>query len=258
MKKSKNTTKKSFSPLFRLLPNIVTLTALCLALTAIRFSFAGQYLNAVSLLIIAGVLDGVDGRLARFFNSTSDFGAQLDSLADFVNFGIVPSFIIYFWLNSYGEIYGLDWAMVLFFAVCTAIRLARFNVDNSKEAVNPILEKYFFKGIPSPVGAALSTLPMVLLFEFGEGFYCNQILVICYVMFIAALMASKVPTISIKKIPIKNKNIPLTLVIIGSIIIGLITKPWLTLAIIGITYFFSIFITAFFFVKINNNHQKYD
>ena len=108
------------------------------------------------------------------------------------------------------------------------------------------------------VGAALSTLPMVLLFEFGEGFYCNQILVICYVMFIAALMASKVPTISIKKIPIKNKNIPLTLVIIGSIIIGLITKPWLTLAIIGITYFFSIFITAFFFVKINNNHQKYD
>jgi len=256
MKKSKDTNKKNFSPLFRLLPNVVTLTALCLALTAIRFSFAGSYLISVSLLIIAGILDGIDGRLARFFNSTSDFGAQLDSLVDFVNFGIVPSFIIYFWLNSYGEIYGLDWAMVLFFAVCTAIRLARFNVDNGKETVNLVLEKYFFKGIPSPVGAALSTLPMVLLFEFGEGFYCNQILVICYVMFIAALMASKVPTISIKKIPIKNKNIPLTLVIIGSIIIGLIIKPWLTLATIGIIYFFSIFITAFFFVKISNNHHK--
>jgi CDP-diacylglycerol--serine O-phosphatidyltransferase len=255
------TSNRGFFPLFRLLPNAVTITALCLALTAIKSSFVGDYLQAVSLLIVAGVLDGIDGRLARFLHSTSDFGAQLDSLADFANFGIIPPIIVYFWIKSYGDINGtnyngLDWAMVMFFAICVSIRLARFNVDMTKQKQNPLLEKYFFKGIPSPVGAAMATLPIILSFEFGEGFYCNQLLVIFYVMFIAALMASKVPTISIKKIPIKNNNIPLTLVIIGSIIIGLITKPWLTLATIGIVYFISIFITTFFFIKISQ--QPYD
>ena len=234
---------------FRLLPNIVTFTSLCLTLTAIRFSIAGEYFFATSLLIFAGFLDGMDGRLARFLNASNDFGAQLDSLVDFVNFGIVPGFIIYFWVNSYGEIFGLDWAMVLIFAICAAIRLARFNVDLTDKTIDPIIQKYFFKGIPSPVGAALTMLPMVLFYEFGEGFYCNQILV-------AILMASKIPTISIKKIPIKNNKIFLTSLILGSIIFGIIFRPWLTLAIIGITYTCSIPFTIYYYQKISKNKPK--
>ena len=237
---------------FRLLPNIVTFTSLCLTLTAIRFSIAGEYFFATSLLIFAGFLDGMDGRLARFLNASNDFGAQLDSLVDFVNFGIVPGFIIYFWVNSYGEIFGLDWAKVLIFA----IRLARFNVDLTDKTIDPIIQKYFFKGIPSPVGAALTMLPMVLFYEFGEGFYCNQILVIFYVILLAILMASKIPTISIKKIPIKNNKIFLTSLILGSIIFGIIFRPWLTLAIIGITYTCSIPFTIYYYQKISKKNQK--
>lgn len=245
-----STEKTRSRTLFSLIPNLVTISSLCLTLTAIRMAFAQDFVFATSLLLIAGFMDGVDGRLARFLNASSEFGAQLDSLIDFVNFGIVPGFIVYFWVNTYQDVKGFDWAMVLFFAVCMVIRLARFNVDLSKKSSNPLLEKYFFKGIPAPVGAALSMLPMVLFYEFGEGFYTNPILVITYISVLAVFLASRVPTISIKKIPIRNEYAYLTLIILGSIIIGLIIKPWLTLAIIGIVYVLSIPITIFYYIRI--------
>jgi len=243
-------------PLFRLLPNLVTLTSLCIALTAILLSVRGDFIHASAFLLLAGFMDGVDGRLARFLNSSSDFGAQLDSLVDFVNFGVTPGFVIYSWINSYDDLHGLTWALVLFFAVCGAIRLARFNVDLTRENVNPTLEKYFFKGIPAPVGAAMAMLPMVLYYEFGEGFYTNPILVINYVGALAVLMASRIPTISIKKIPIKNEYAYLTLVILGSFIIGLIVKPWIALAALGITYGLSIPVTIFAYIKIELSAKK--
>lgn len=245
-----------YFPLFRLLPNLVTLASLCIALTAIRYANNGDFFHASAFLLVAGFMDGVDGRLARFFNSSSDFGAQLDSLVDFVNFGVVPGFVIYSWVSTFSDFDGLSWALVLFFAVCGAIRLARFNVDLTREAVNPTLEKYFFKGIPAPVGAAMAMLPMVLSYEFGEGFYTNPVLVITYTAVLAVLMASRVPTISIKKIPIKNEYAYLTLLILGSIIIGLLVEPWLTLAIVGITYGISIPITIFSYVKIELTSKK--
>jgi CDP-diacylglycerol--serine O-phosphatidyltransferase len=242
--------ESGYLPLFKLLPNLVTLTSLCVGLSAIRYAITGEFYMASAFLLLAGFMDGIDGRLARFFNSSSDFGAQLDSLVDFINFGVSPGFIIYAWVNSYGDIKGLDWALVLFFAVCGAIRLARFNVDLTREVKNKTLEKYFFKGIPAPCGAAMAMLPMVLTYEFGEGFYSNPILVITYVASLAVMMASRVPTISIKKIPIKNDYAYLTLIILGSIIIGLLVRPWFTLAAIGITYGISIPITIFYYVKI--------
>ncbi len=243
--------------LFSLLPNLVTISSLCLTLTAIRFAIDNEFMTATILLLVAGFMDGVDGRLARFLNTSSEFGAQLDSLIDFVNFGVVPGFIIYFWINSYQDVKGFDWAMVLFFAICMVIRLARFNVDNSRKAANPLLEKYFFKGIPAPVGAALAMLPLVLFYEFGDGFYSNPLVVITYVSVLAVFLASRVPTISIKKIPIRNEFVYLTLMLFGLIIIGLIVKPWLTLAIIGIVYACSIPVTIFYYIKIGiTNHQS--
>ena len=233
-----------------LVPSFVTLVSLCLGLSAIRYAFHLDFIHSATLILISAILDGVDGRLARFLNSTSDFGAQLDSLADFVNFGVVPGFVLYFWLNSFYDVKAIDWALVLFFAVCTAIRLARFNVDSVKKVKNPVLEKYFFKGIPSPVGGLLAILPMILYFEFDEGFYTKAETVVAYVSSIAVLMASRVPTISIKKIPIHTEFIYLTMIIICLLAIGLIIKPWLTLIFIGFVYFFSIPVTIFIFIRI--------
>jgi CDP-diacylglycerol--serine O-phosphatidyltransferase len=248
--------QNGYFPLFRLLPNLVTLIAICIGLTAIRFAMEGQFVKATAFVIIAAFMDAVDGRLARFLNSTSDFGAQLDSLADFANFGVVPGFVVYFWVNSFADVRGLDWAMVLLFAMCDAIRLARFNVDSSKEPVNPILEKYFFKGIPAPCGASMAMLPMVLTYEFGDGFYTNPLLVISYVIIVALLMASRVPTISIKKIPVRNEYVHFTLLVLGVIVIGLLVEPWFTLACVGSAYAISIPITIFYFFKLKNNAKK--
>lgn len=256
MKKEINKKEAGHFPLFKLLPNLVTLTSLCIGLTAIRYAVEGHFFMALAFLLIAGFMDGVDGRLARFFNSSSNFGAQLDSLVDFINFGVVPGFIIYSWVNSHGSANGFDWALVLFFAVCGAIRLARFNVDLESEENEKALDKYFFKGIPAPCGAAMAMLPIILTFEFGEGFYSNPIAVIAYVASLAVLMASRIPTISIKKIPIRNEYAYLTLIILGSIIIGLLLKPWFTLTIIGILYGISIPITTFFYIKMELLESK--
>ncbi len=242
--------KDGYFPLVKLLPNAVTLIAICLGLYAIRFSFEGDFVSATAFVIIAAFMDAVDGRLARFLNSTSEFGAQLDSLADFINFGVSPGFVIYGWINSFADIQVIDWALVLFFAICGAIRLARFNVDLGKKEQNPIIEKYFFKGIPAPCGASMALLPMVLTFEFGEGFYSDPINVMFYFTAIAVLMASRVPTISIKKIPVQNEYVYATLVLLGTIIIGLLLEPWFALAVVGLTYAASIPVTAFYFLKI--------
>lgn len=245
-----------YSPFFRLLPNLVTLTSLCIALTAILHALNGDFEKSVMFLLISGFMDGVDGRLARFLNSSSDFGAQLDSLVDFANFSIAPGFILYFWLYYNDNIYPFSWAIVLFFAVCGAIRLARFNVDLTAEKPNPILEKYFFKGIPAPVGAAMATLPIVIFYGFGASIYNEGVVVISYVATLAVLMASRVPTISIKKIPIKNDYIYLTLIVLVVIIIGLIIQPWITLALIAIVYIFSIPLTIIAYIKIELSNQN--
>lgn len=262
MTKNNDSTRENnkYYPLFKLLPNAVTLAAICLGLFAIRFSFEQKFIFAVSFVIISAFLDAVDGRLARFLNSTSDFGAQLDSLADFINFGVAPGFVAYNWVNFYSDIKALDWAMVLLFSICGAIRLARFNVDLTNKQ-NPIIEKYFFKGIPAPCGASLIMLPMILTFQFGEGFYSKPEIIIFTTYAIAILMASRVPTISIKMIPIKNEYVYLTLILIGIIIIGLSLKPWFTLAVIGAIYLSSIPFTILIFLKLSiqeNNQRKHD
>lgn len=245
------TEDRSF-PLAKLLPNLVTLIALCIGLSSIRFAINENWLAATAFIVIATFLDGIDGRLARFLNSSSDFGAQLDSLVDFFNFGIAPSLVIYMWLSSFSDIKGFDWALVLFFAICMTIRLARFNVALDKVPnKNPILEKYFFEGIPAPCGAGLCMLPMILAHEFGNDyFFTNPILVIGYVFVLALVIASTIPTISIKSIPIRNEYVYLTLAALGLMIVGFVTEPWLTLAIMGVLYFLSIPVTALYYLKI--------
>lgn len=221
-------------PLSRLFPNMVTILSLCAGLSAIRFGLKAEWELAVIALIIASFIDGMDGRLARLLNSTSTFGAHLDSLSDFLSFGVAPGLVLYLWVGQ--EIKGLGWALVLLFAVCMAIRLARFNtsLDDEEKAE---WEEHFFIGIPAPAGALLAVVPMMVTFQFGSGIMDSPIIVILYATCIAFLVVSHIPTYSMKRIHINKKYSSLVLVIVGVLITGMIIEPWITFPLIGIGYF---------------------
>ena len=155
-----------------LLPSILTLVGVCLGISSIKFSLDQNYSLAVILLLFAALLDGLDGRVARLIDGTSEFGKELDSLTDFVSFGIAPAFILYFWeLNNYGKI---GWAITLIFSVCCVLRLARFNLTKISEQEQ--WRTNFFEGVPSPAGAGLVLLPLIYeLSNFEIGFEVKSI-----------------------------------------------------------------------------------
>ncbi|HSG56470.1 MAG TPA: CDP-diacylglycerol--serine O-phosphatidyltransferase, partial [Paracoccaceae bacterium] len=157
---AKPTRTKGELPLTSLLPNLVTVAAICAGLTAIRFAFQGSFEAAVTLILVAGVLDGLDGRLARMLKSESALGAELDSLADFLNFGIAPALILYVW--AFQDMRNLGWIAIVIYALCCVLRLARFNIGNKSEVSEG--PKKFFVGVPAPAGAMLVMLPMFLSF----------------------------------------------------------------------------------------------
>src|SRR5947208_14840105 len=174
----------------RMVPNVLTLLALCAGMTAIRFAMGGNFEGAVFAIIAAGIFDGLDGRMARLLKATSSFGAELDSLADFVSFGVAPATVSYLWTMS--ELHVLGWVIVLFFAVCCALRLARFNTEATTEV--PVYAAPFFSGAPAPAGAGLVMVPMFLSFEWGDGFFRSPYLSAVTITGIALLMVGEVPT----------------------------------------------------------------
>ena len=140
-----------------LLPNILTLGGVCLGISSIKFSIDGNFSLAVTLILFAAILDALDGRIARLIKGTSEFGKELDSLTDFVSFGIAPVFVLYFWdLNKYGK---LGWAITLVYSVCCVLRLARFNLTKVEETQK--WKNNFFEGIPSPAGGLLILMPLI-------------------------------------------------------------------------------------------------
>ena len=149
----------------RMVPNALTLLALCAGMTSIRMALTERWEMAVGAVIVAMILDGLDGRIARLMKANSEFGAQLDSLSDVINFGVAPALIVYHW--SLIEVRGLGWAIALLLTICCALRLARFNA-NLSIANKPPWASRFFTGVPAPAGAGLALLPMILSFEFGE------------------------------------------------------------------------------------------
>ena len=228
-------------PMVRLFPNIVTIMGLCLGLFAIKYAMLAQWETAVMLIIIAAFVDGIDGRLARMLNASSDFGAQLDSFTDFVNFGVAPALTLYLWKGH--EIKGLGWAVALFFIISMALRLARFNVGLNEESddFEAKVSDKFFQGMPAPCGGALSLLPMIFTFLFEEKlgyqpFDITAMTVIIYMVVIAVFMVSSIPTISIKKIKIKKDYALLFMAGAALFIISLIIEPWITLPILGLSY----------------------
>jgi CDP-diacylglycerol--serine O-phosphatidyltransferase len=220
----------------KLLPNLVSILALCAGLTAIRFAIAGNFTLAVMLIGTAAALDGVDGRLARMLKSESAIGAELDSLCDFVNFGVTPAVVLYLWGLQVDS--GLGWIAVLVYAVCCMLRLARFNVGARQPG--EAAEKTVFIGVPSPAGAMLALVPMYLSFALDAPQLVPPAALALWMVAVGALMISRVRTPSLKRATISADHARYALV--GSVVLvaALLTYPWVTLSALSLAYLVAI------------------
>jgi CDP-diacylglycerol---serine O-phosphatidyltransferase len=220
----------------KLIPNILTLLALCSGMTAIRFGLEEHYHQAVVAIIVAGIFDGIDGRIARLLKGTSEFGAELDSLSDFVSFGVAPALLMYLW--SVQSLSGLGWMIALLFAICCGLRLARFNTQIGADL--PPYAYNFFTGVPAPAAAGLAIVPMLLNFEFGWSGFRSGWFGAVVLAAVGALMVSRVPTFSMKRFHVPREWVLAMLLAIAGLAALATTEPWATLLIIGVIYIASI------------------
>lgn len=227
---------RSELPLVQLLPNFLTVAALCAGLTAIRFAIQGQYSFAIGLIVLAAVLDGLDGRLARMLKSESEIGAELDSLADFVNFGVAPGITMYLWALQ--DFRGAGWIAVLIYVICCVLRLARFNVGNRVpvDRVTEKQDKSHFVGVPSPAGAMLVMLPMYVAYMLPQMGHIPGLIVALYVVGIGAMMISRIPTPSFKTTTVYAENVRFIVLAFVALIAALLTYPWVTLVALTSAY----------------------
>ena len=220
-----------------LVPNVITLLALCAGLTAIRMAFENRYVLALAAIVFAAVLDGIDGRLARLLKGTSRFGAELDSLSDFVNFGVAPALILYFW--GLHDLKSGGWIAAMVFAICAGLRLARFNVMID-DPDRPAWASNFFVGMPAPAGAITVLLPIYAVFL---GLPRSEVLIwltLFYTLGIASLMVSRLPVFSGKRVGtrVPPELVGPIIVVVVLFVALLIAYPWIiltagTLAYIG-------------------------
>jgi len=218
-------------------PNFVTLLSLSSGFTSIRFSLNNEWKIAIYLILLATIFDFFDGWFARKLKSNSNFGAELDSLSDFVSFGVAPSILIYLWsTNNLGS---LGWGATIFYVICASLRLARFTADIY--ITNKLIDdNEYFVGIPSPTAAGLILLPLFIYFEYDFKFLNNGYLNFFTTIIIGFMMISKIPTISLKKININKKYKTWIFLIFVIISVALVSKIWLTLIIAFGIYMISI------------------
>jgi len=219
-----------------LLPNVLTVLALCAGLTSIRFAIAGAWREAVLAIVAAAVLDGLDGRIARLLNGQSRFGAELDSLSDMISFGIAPALLLYLWaLQGLG---GPGFVPCLVFAVCAALRLARFN--SALDLDLPPYAKSFFTGVPAPAGAGLAILPVLGAFATGLDLAAVPLAVGAWTVAVGALMISRLPTFSAKGVKVPPWAVAPVLLAAGLVAAALVGAPWPTLSVLGLVYLASL------------------
>ena len=234
-----------------ILPNILTLIGVCIGLSSIKFAFDGKFELSIIAVIIAAIIDGLDGRIARLIKGTSKVGKELDSLTDVISFGVAPAFIMYFW--SLSEIGRLGWLISLIYVVCVALRLARFNVSSEGESS---WKDNFFEGIPSPAGGVLVLMPLV--FSLSEFKFLNinyQVIVPTLFIIISILLISKIPTYSLKKIVVPRSA---SIFLLFSVILyfGLVLVYTFNAIIIsGAIYLLMIPVSAFHFYMIKKNNK---
>ncbi len=230
-------------PLYRLFPNVLTLLALCLGITSINYTFQGKFELSIIMILVAALMDGLDGSAARLLKSSSEFGAQLDSLADLVSFGVAPALLLYQWqLSSLGT---LGWFIILIYSSCIAIRLARYNVE-AYLAKDKNKNLNYFYGLSSPCAALLVLSPLVATFQLLESFYLPKLLAL-YLLIISLLAVSRIPTFSTKSFKISKEQITLILALFVIIITGLLLMPWIILPIFALLYFLSLPLSWFIY-----------
>ncbi|GAA0301748.1 CDP-diacylglycerol--serine O-phosphatidyltransferase [Sphingomonas oligophenolica] len=220
-------------PLRAVAPNAVTALALCFGLTGIRYAISAEWETAVTMIMIAGVLDGLDGTVARLVRGESRFGAELDSLSDAISFGVSPALILYLW--SLRGIPRVGWLVALVFAVFCALRLARFNA-NIDVSEQPHKSAGFLTGIPAPAGAGLAMLPIYVSFVSDAAFLRSPWLVVPWVGFIASLMVSSVATFSWSSLKLRHHIRFEAIVVVVLLGAALISAPWHTLSVICVGY----------------------
>ena len=217
----------------RLLPNAITVLALCSGLSAVMFALSARFELSIAAMAAAAVLDSLDGRIARLLDATSKMGAELDSLADCVSFGVAPALLLFIWRLEGGSRIG--WVVALVFAVCAALRLARFNtlLDETEQ---PPYAKEFFVGVPAPAAALTAVLPLLVELQFGRGWWSTPITVGIWMVLVAALMISRLHTLSMKTIRVPQKFIAPLLVLVGLSAALLITVPFLAMILAMLIY----------------------
>jgi CDP-diacylglycerol--serine O-phosphatidyltransferase len=230
----------------RLIPNLMTMMGLCFGLVAIRFGFEGRFPQAASFIVVAAVIDGLDGRIARLLKGTSRFGAEFDSLSDFLCFGVAPALVLYLWTLQHAGPLGFIPCMM--FAVCSSLRLARFNAASISEPgtipePKPAYAYNFFTGVPAPAGAGLALFPLFASLAFSEWEWGGFAQAFRFPLFSAAvlfvvggLMVSTLPSWSFKNFKIPAQMVLPLLLGTGAFIAFLVTEPWAALALGGLLY----------------------
>jgi CDP-diacylglycerol--serine O-phosphatidyltransferase len=218
----------------RLIPNVLTLAALCSGLTAIRFALQGEFRLAVIAVIVAAIFDALDGRVARRLGVTSRFGAELDSLSDFLCFGVAPALVLY--LASLKDGGALGWVATLMFPICSALRLARFNTGLLADTPPPAWTGSYFTGVPAPAGALLALIPLVVSFEAEAAWPRHPLVVGATLVVVGGLMVSRLPTFSFKKGRVP-RHLVLPSLLGAALVMGVIaSSPWIGLSLLGLVY----------------------
>jgi CDP-diacylglycerol--serine O-phosphatidyltransferase len=216
----------------RLLPNAITVLALCSGLSAVQFALSGRFDLSIAALTAAAILDSLDGRIARLLDATSKMGAELDSLADCVSFGVSPALVLFIWRLEGNR---LGWVVALVFAVCAALRLARFNtlLDDTEQ---PPYAKEFFVGVPAPAAALVAVTPLLIEIQFGRGFWSEPLVIGIWMLLVAALMISRLRTLAMKTVRVPAEFIAPLLVLVGLAAAAIITVPFMALALAVFLY----------------------
>ena len=237
-----------------ILPNAITLIGVCIGLTSIKFALDGKFALAIIAILFAGLMDALDGRIARLIKGTSKVGKELDSLTDMISFGVAPAFIMYFWtLSSLGR---FGWLLCLIFVICVALRLARFNISSNQD---PSWKDNFFEGVPSPAGGILVLTPLVISmtnFDYIKLDY--NVIVPIFFITTSLLLISKFPTYSFKKIVIQRKT---TIFLLFGIVLFfgfLLIYPFIAISISAIAYLFMLPISYFHYKKLKKQNEDKD
>ncbi len=235
-----------------ILPNMFTLIGVCIGLSSIKFALDEKFTLSIIAIIVAAIIDGLDGRIARLIQGTSKVGKELDSLTDVISFGVAPAFIMYFWkLNELGRI---GWLICLIYVVCVALRLARFNVNTGKE---PSWRDNFFEGVPSPAGGVIVLMPLIYslsdiqILNINQSFFVPILFVV-----VSILLISKVPTYALKKISVP-RNMTIFLLLAVVLYFGLLLiYTFNAMVISGLIYFIMIPVSFIHFIRLNKNLKE--